>query len=163
MKFKSRVVTHFSGCWGPLCKQITFKLHLLLEIPLKAKYLHITVFVGGAFESRVLTYDLLCSTFYEWIISFSPNLRNIYVRNPSRGPPKKGDPTQVPRLPPLKHTTVCHIGRESSCLNAVCSCACISSSNEIYSMFLPRAAEAVWPVWPGPYQPKYWYGPARSI
>jgi len=37
---------------------------------LKGKYLHITVSVGGAFESRVLSYDLLCSTSYEWTISF---------------------------------------------------------------------------------------------
>jgi len=45
--------------------QITFKLQLLLGAPLNAKYLHITVSVGGAFESGVLTYDLLCSTLYE--------------------------------------------------------------------------------------------------
>jgi len=30
MKFKSRVLTHFSGCSGLLWKQITFKLQLLL-------------------------------------------------------------------------------------------------------------------------------------
>jgi len=30
MKFESRVLTHFSGGWGPLWKQITFKLQLLL-------------------------------------------------------------------------------------------------------------------------------------
>jgi len=28
---------------------------------------------------------------------------------------------------------------------------------------ITRAAEAVWPVWPGPCQTKYWYGPARLI
>jgi len=33
--------------------------------PLEVKYLHSTV--PGPFESRVLTYDLLCSTVYEWI------------------------------------------------------------------------------------------------
>jgi len=36
MKFKSRVLTHFSGCWGPLWKWITFKLQLLLG-PLSKK------------------------------------------------------------------------------------------------------------------------------
>jgi len=39
-------------------------LQLLLGAPFKAKYLHSTVSVGGLFESRVLTYDLLCSTLY---------------------------------------------------------------------------------------------------
>jgi len=49
MKFMSRAgpLTHFSGCWGPLWKQITFKLQLLFGAPFKAKYLHITVSVGG--------------------------------------------------------------------------------------------------------------------
>ena len=37
---------------------------------LKADYLQIAVAVGGHFESRVLTFDLLCSTLYEWIRSF---------------------------------------------------------------------------------------------
>jgi len=92
MKFKCRVLTHFSGCWGPLSKQSTFKLQLLLGAPFKAKYLHSTVSVGGPFESRVLTYDLLCSTLYVWIISFSSKLRKIYTPNTSRGAPKKGGP-----------------------------------------------------------------------
>ena len=54
MKFKSRVLTYFSDCWGPLCKQITFKLQLLLGASLKAKYLNITVSVGGSLEGRYL-------------------------------------------------------------------------------------------------------------
>jgi len=84
-KFKSAVLTHFRGSRGPLCKQITFKLQLLLEAPLKAKYLHITVSVGKGIEGRVLTYDLLCSTLYEWIIVFSPKRRKIYAHHVSRG------------------------------------------------------------------------------
>jgi len=32
--------------------------------PLKTKYLHIIVSVEGPFESRVLIYDMLCSTLY---------------------------------------------------------------------------------------------------
>jgi len=107
MKFKSRVLTHFSGGWGPLWKQITFKLQLRLWAPLKAKYLSITVSVGGGLESRALTYDLLWD---EWLISFSPKVRKIYSRNTSRGGTQKGGPKmegprQVPRSPPLKHTT----------------------------------------------------------
>jgi len=76
-------------------------------VKFKAKYLHISVAVGGSresklplncsccwspveskvpahysfcrapFESRVLTYDLLCSTLYEWIICFSSKIQNI--------------------------------------------------------------------------------------
>ena len=90
MKFKCRVLTHFSGCWGPLWKQSTYKLQLLLGASFKAKYLHSRVSVGGPFESRVLTYDLLCSTLYVWIISFSSKLRKIYAHNTSRGGPQKG-------------------------------------------------------------------------
>ena len=90
MKFNSRVHIHFSCCWGPLWKQITFKLQLLFGAPLKAKYLHIKISVRGPFESKVLAYDLLCSTLYEWIIRFSPKMRKIYARNTSRGAPKKG-------------------------------------------------------------------------
>jgi len=107
MKFESKVRTHFSSCWGPLWKQITFKLQLLLRAPLKAKYLHITVSVVGPFETKIPTCDLLCSTLYKWIISFSPKVRKIYARKTSRGGPKHGGPRQVPRSPSLKHTTAC--------------------------------------------------------
>ena len=57
------------------------QIAIAVGAPLKAKYLHITVSVGGPFESGVLTYDLLCSTLYEWVISFSPKIRKIYSRN----------------------------------------------------------------------------------
>jgi len=67
-------------------------LQLLLGAPFKAKYLHSTVSVGGPFESRVLTYELLCSTLYVRIISFSSKLRKIYARNTSRRGTKKRGP-----------------------------------------------------------------------
>jgi len=85
--------------------QGTYTFQWLLGAPLKAKYLHITVSVVGAFESRVLTSNLLCSTLYEWIIHFSPKIRKFMHVIPQGGDPKKGGPRQVPRSPPLEHTT----------------------------------------------------------
>jgi len=61
------------------------------------------VAVGGPLESRVRAYDLLCSTLYEWTISFSPKIGKIYARNTLRGSTKRGA-RQVPRSLPLKHT-----------------------------------------------------------
>ena len=59
--------------------------------PLKAEYLHITVAVGGPFESRVHTYDLLRSILYKWIIRFSSKMRTIYARNTIERAPKRGE------------------------------------------------------------------------
>ena len=75
MKFESRVLTHFSGVWGPLWKQNTYTLQLRK---------------GGLFESRVFAYNLLCSTLYEWIMRFSPKIRKILRVTPEGGPPKRG-------------------------------------------------------------------------
>jgi len=49
MKFKSRVLTHFNGCWGPFES----------KLPSNGSC------CWGPFESKVLTYDLFCSTLYE--------------------------------------------------------------------------------------------------
>jgi len=77
---------------GAPLKADYLQIAVAVGAPLKSKYLHITVSVGGPFESRVLTYDLLCSTLYEWVISFSPKIRKIFVCNTSRDGPKKGGP-----------------------------------------------------------------------
>ena len=89
---ESRVRTQCSCYWRPLQKQISLFTHYKK--------------CWGLFESIALTYDLLQSILYESIISFSPKLKEIYRRNTTRMAPKKrGGARQVPRLPPLKHTT----------------------------------------------------------
>jgi len=46
----------------------------------------------GPFVTRVLTYDLLCSTLYEWIISFfTKNKEHLHTLH-LKGRPKKGGP-----------------------------------------------------------------------
>jgi len=72
--FESRLPSNCSCCWGSF------------EIKVPAHY----SFCREPFESRVLTYDLLCSILYEWVISFSPKIKKIYVCNNSSGGPKKG-------------------------------------------------------------------------
>jgi len=71
---------------GPLWKQGTCILQLLLGAPLKSEYLHMTVAAEGPFEAKVFNYHVARKTIYEWIISFSPKMRAIYVRNILRGP-----------------------------------------------------------------------------
>ena len=126
--FERKVLTHYNCCWGLLWQHSTYTLQLLLVAPmqgicilklllgaplkaryfniiaavgaaLKVEYLHITVFVGGPFESRVVTFDLLCSTLYEWIIRFSSKLWKIYACNTLKGAPKKGGPEASASLP----------------------------------------------------------------
>jgi len=50
---------------GALLKANYLKIAVAVGFPLEVKNLHIAVPVSGPFESRVLTYDLLCSTVYE--------------------------------------------------------------------------------------------------
>jgi len=52
--------------------------------------MNIIIAVGGFFESMILTYDLLWSRIYEWIIVFSFKLKKLYKRNTLRRAPKKG-------------------------------------------------------------------------
>jgi len=46
MKFKSRVLTHFSGFWGYLSKQNTCTVQFLMGGPLKVKYVLMICFVA---------------------------------------------------------------------------------------------------------------------
>jgi len=69
MKFKSRVLTHFSGCGGLFESRLPSNYSCCLG-PLWKQSTCRLVSEGGAFESKVLAYDLLCSPLHEWIISF---------------------------------------------------------------------------------------------
>ena len=132
--FGSRVLAHYSCYWGPLWPQSTYilrllpgppwtrssctlqlllgalwklstcKLQLFWGAPLKVEYLYITVAVVGPFGNKVLTFDLLRSILFEWIIRFSPK-NEAFTREACRGVAKNGVPRQEPRSPPLKHTT----------------------------------------------------------
>jgi len=55
----------FQWLLGASLKSNYLQIVVAVWAPLKAKYLYITVFVGDALESGVLTYDLLCSALYE--------------------------------------------------------------------------------------------------
>ena len=120
--FESVGLTHYSCYCGPLkvehlhyavavghhSKSVYLQITVVVRGPFESRvaHLHITVALEGPFEGRVLNCDVVRKIFYEPIINFSPKLRNIYAQNALRGTPKKGVPRQVPRLPPLKHTTV---------------------------------------------------------
>ena len=103
----------------------------------EAEYLHISVAVGGPFKKRLPSNCSCCWGPFESLVlahySFcrgafwkqstylwSPLLYIIWTNNKfftkkgkffrttsQGGPKKRGDPRQVPRLPPLKHTTDC--------------------------------------------------------
>ena len=76
-------------CWRPLPKQSRY-LQRLLGASLKQRVLTHYRWCWGPFESRVLTHDQLRSILYEWIISFSPNLRNLRAKHLEWGPWKWG-------------------------------------------------------------------------
>ena len=73
-------------CWimqnDPNCtKNITWLWMYQPVFQKKQKYQNCPI--GHTFP--LLTYDLLCSTLYEWIMNFSSKVRKIYARNTSRG------------------------------------------------------------------------------
>ena len=88
--WKDKVLTHYSCSWGASSKAEYLPNTVAVTASLKAKYLHIAVAVGDLFESGEFTHDLLWSILYEWILSFSPKIRKIYVPSTWRGDPKQG-------------------------------------------------------------------------
>jgi len=121
--------THYSCCWGTPWKRSTYTLQVGLSkadyvhittavggpIWSRVAYLRNTVVAGGPFESRVpahcsccwgpfesrvLTYDMLRSILYEWVIGFSPKWGKFTLETLREEARNKGA-RQVPRSPPF--------------------------------------------------------------
>ena len=92
MKFKSRVLTHFSGCWGPLWKQIPWNCsccwgpfeskvpahYSFCKGPLKAEYLYITVSFSGPVERKLPSN---CSSCWDLL-----KVKYLHITVSARGP-----------------------------------------------------------------------------
>ena len=86
--FESRVLTHHSFFKGPFESKLPSNCSCCWG-PFESKVPPHYIFCRGPLWKQS-TYDLLCNTLYEWIVSFSSKIWKFYVRNTSRGSPQKG-------------------------------------------------------------------------
>jgi len=132
---ESRVLTHWNCYWRPPWKQSTYTLQLLLGDSFKAEYLQIAVAIVHPFESwvparysccwgpfqcrvsanysccwwplskQVLTFDLLRSILYEWLLRFPPKQEKFTREIRGGGFYERWARGKCLACLPLKHTT----------------------------------------------------------
>ena len=79
MKFNSRVLTYFRGCWGPLWKQITFKLQLLLGLLWNQSTCTLQFLQGALWKQSTYLWSALQHIIWVGNQFFTKNKENLCV------------------------------------------------------------------------------------